>query len=103
MSDNIKNEDFIEQIAKAVKTAEAKINIDELIKNLDEDKRQIVLKATGIGMLAEITNLICTDAGYATLGKSVNTEGYSNIEDLMNALLVEKEIYAVILNKSFFQ
>ncbi len=41
------------------------------VGNLDEDKIQIVLKATGIGMLAEITNLICTDAGYATLGKSV--------------------------------
>ena len=43
MSDNIKNEDFIEQIAKAVKTAEANICIDELIKNLDEDKRKMII------------------------------------------------------------
>lgn len=47
------------------------INRLKSVGNLDEDKIQIVLKATGIGMLAEITNLICTDAGYATLGKSV--------------------------------
>ncbi len=43
MSDNIKNEDFIEQIAKAIKTAEANICIDELIKNLDEDKRKMII------------------------------------------------------------
>ena len=41
------------------------------VGNLDQDKIQIILKATGIGMLSEITNLICIDAGYATLGKSV--------------------------------
>lgn len=41
------------------------------VGNLDKDKITIVLKATGIGLLAEITNLICIDAGYSTLGKSV--------------------------------
>jgi len=41
------------------------------IGNLDRDKMEIVLKATGIGMIAEITNLLCIDAGYATLGKSI--------------------------------
>ncbi|MBO4949864.1 MAG: hypothetical protein J6E38_02475 [Clostridia bacterium] len=43
MSDNIKNEDIIEQIAKAIKTAEANISIDELIKNLDENKRKMII------------------------------------------------------------
>jgi len=41
------------------------------IGDLDRDKMEIVLKATGIGMLSEITNLICIDAGYSTLGKSI--------------------------------
>lgn len=36
-----------------------------------------------------------------TLGKTVNTKEYDSIEALMNALLVEKEIYAIVLNKSF--
>lgn len=43
----------------------------QTVGNLDGDKMAIVLKATGIGLLAEITNLICVDAGYATLGKSL--------------------------------
>lgn len=43
MSDTIKNEDIIEQIAKAVKTAEANIRLDELIKNLDKDKRKMII------------------------------------------------------------
>lgn len=43
----------------------------QTIGNLDEDSVTIVFKAAGIGMLAEITNLICTDAGYASLGKAI--------------------------------
>lgn len=43
----------------------------QAIGNLDTNKMEIILKATGIGMLGEITNLICIDAGYATLGKAV--------------------------------
>ena len=43
----------------------------QTVGNLDGDKMAIVLKATGIGLLAEITNLICVDAGYATLGNSL--------------------------------
>ena len=43
----------------------------QTVGKLDRDKMEIVLKATGIGMLSEITNLICADAGYSTLGKSI--------------------------------
>ena len=43
----------------------------QTVGNLDKDSITIVFKATGIGMLAEITNLICIDAGYSTLGKSI--------------------------------
>ena len=43
----------------------------QAVGNLDGDKMAIVLKATGIGLLTEVTNLICVDAGYTTLGKSV--------------------------------
>lgn len=41
------------------------------ISNLDSDMLQIVLRAVGIGLLSEVTALICTDAGNATLGKSL--------------------------------
>lgn len=43
----------------------------QAVGNLDGDKISIVLKATGIGLLSEVTNLICVDAGYGTLGKSL--------------------------------
>ena len=39
------------------------------IGHFDSDMLEIVLKAVGIGLLAEITGLICADAGSASLGK----------------------------------
>ena len=39
------------------------------IGQLSTDTLTILLKAVGIGLLAEITALICTDAGNASLGK----------------------------------
>lgn len=38
---------------------------------IDSKLFQILLKATGVGMLGELTALICTDAGNAALGKTV--------------------------------
>lgn len=38
---------------------------------IDSELFQILLKATGVGMLGELTALICTDAGNAALGKTV--------------------------------
>ena len=38
---------------------------------LNSDTLSIMLKAVGIGLIAEITNLICADAGNASLGKTL--------------------------------
>ncbi len=38
---------------------------------LDEQMYTILLKGTGIGLLAQIAGLICTDAGNAALGKGI--------------------------------
>lgn len=43
----------------------------ESIGNLNSDIVKIMLKATGIGLLAEITSLICNDAGDASLGRAI--------------------------------
>lgn len=41
------------------------------IGQLDSETLTILMKAVGIGLLAEITGLICTDAGNASLGKAL--------------------------------
>lgn len=38
----------------------------------DPELMQILLKSVGIGLIAEIASLICTDAGNAALGKTIN-------------------------------
>ncbi len=39
--------------------------------NLDSELFRILLKVVGIGLLAELTGLICTDTGNAALGKTL--------------------------------
>ena len=39
--------------------------------NLDKDLIAILLKAVGIGILSDITSMICTDSGNAALGKVI--------------------------------
>lgn len=41
------------------------------ISGLEPEILQIILRAVGIGLLAEITSLICADAGNAALGKAL--------------------------------
>ena len=41
------------------------------IGNLDNDLLGIMLKAVGIGLVAEIATLICNDSGNSALGKAV--------------------------------
>ena len=41
------------------------------ISKIDRDFLQIILKAVGIGLLSEITGLICNDAGNAAMGKTL--------------------------------
>ena len=45
--------------------------IEKLISigDFDSDMLKILLKAVGIGLLADITGLICADAGNSSLGK----------------------------------
>ena len=43
----------------------------ETLGQLNSDMLSILLKAVGIGLLAEVTALICSDAGNAALGKTV--------------------------------
>lgn len=43
----------------------------QTIGQLDSEIFQTLLKAVGIGLLAEIMSLICTDAGNASLGKTL--------------------------------
>ena len=47
------------------------INRLQQISNLDSDMLMIVLRSVGISLLTEIMVLICTDAGNAALGKSL--------------------------------
>ena len=41
------------------------------VGNIDEDLLSVVLKASGIGLTAEIAGLICKDAGNESLGKNI--------------------------------
>ncbi len=43
----------------------------ESLGNLDSELLKILTKAVGIGLLAELTGLICADAGNAALGKAI--------------------------------
>lgn len=47
--------------------------VEKLISlgQFDSKMLEIVLKSVGVGLLTEITGLICTDAGNATLGKAL--------------------------------
>ena len=43
----------------------------QTVSKLNSELISIVLKSVGIGMLAEITCMICNDAGNAALGKTI--------------------------------
>ena len=43
----------------------------QTVGNLNSDMLSLMLKATGIGVIAEITAMICTDSGNASLGKII--------------------------------
>ncbi len=43
----------------------------QTLGQLDPRMFEILLKSVGIGLLAEITSLLCADAGNAALGKSI--------------------------------
>lgn len=47
----------------------------EAVGDLKGDFLGILLKALGIGLVAEIASSVCTDAGNTSLGKSIHTLG----------------------------
>lgn len=47
----------------------------ETLGGLDESMVGILLKAVGIGFVAEIAGLVCSDAGNSSLGKSIQILG----------------------------
>ena len=49
------------------------------IGNLDADMITVLLKAVGIGLLAEIASGICTDAGNSAIGKAIQLMAVSVI------------------------
>ena len=48
------------------------VNKIKTAAGLDDDLISVILKAVGIGIITEITCLICTDSGNASLGKSMS-------------------------------
>ena len=51
----------------------------ELLGKLDSDMVTTLLKVTGIGMITEISNLVCKDAGNESMGKSMQLLGSAAI------------------------
>lgn len=41
------------------------------VGNLDSDIMEIILKCTGISLIAEIAGLICSDSGFGAMGKAI--------------------------------
>ena len=66
----------------------------EALGNLNADLLKIMLKAAGIGLLAELTILICADAGNGAMGKSVQI--LSSVVILWMCIPVFTELIALI-------
>lgn len=47
----------------------------EKLGDLDSDMVKILLKATGVGLLAELASLVCSDSGNSSLGKVIKLLG----------------------------
>ena len=84
---------YLKPIIAVVKTLES-------IGGLNRDMVTILLKATGIGIVSEISNLVCKDAGNESMGKSMQLLGtavilylsmplFSELLELMQKILGE--------------
>ena len=60
--------DYLEPVRELLETLER-------MGNLDGDMIRILLKAVGIGLLTEISALVCADSGKASLGKMLQLLG----------------------------
>lgn len=61
----------------------------QIIGNLNSSLLNILLKAVGVGILSEVLSLICTDAGNAALGKTLQLLASSVVLYLSIPLLEE--------------
>lgn len=61
----------------------------QIIGNLNSSLLNILLKAVGVGILSEVLSLICTDAGNAALGKTLQLLANSVVLYLSIPLLEE--------------
>ena len=72
----------------------------ETLGGLDNTMVETLLKATGIGIITEVSNLVCKDAGNESLGKSLQLLGTAVIlylsMPLFNALI---ELMQMILGE----
>ena len=84
---------YLKPIIAFVKTLES-------IGGLNRDMVTILLKATGIGIVSEISNLVCKDAGNESMGKAMQLLGtavilylsmplFSELLELMQKILGE--------------
>ena len=60
--------DYLEPVRELLKTLER-------MGNLDGDMIRILLKAVGIGLLTEISAMVCADSGKGSLGKMLQLLG----------------------------
>lgn len=61
----------------------------QIIGNLNSSLLNVLLKAVGVGILSEVLSLICTDAGNAALGKTLQLLANSVVLYLSIPLLEE--------------
>ena len=61
----------------------------QVVGNLNSAILKILLKAVGIGLLAEVTSLVCSDANNAALGKALQIAATAAILWLSIPLLTE--------------
>ena len=73
----------------------------EQLGNLDAELLQSLMKAVGIGLISETTSLLCSDAGFAALGKVLKLLGgaiilWLSIPLLTSLVELVKEILVAI-------
>ena len=55
--------------------------------SIDSEMLSILLKTVGVGLIAELVSLICTDAGNAAMGKMIQILGAALVLNLSLPLL----------------
>ena len=66
----------------------------QALSNLDEEYVSIILKVVGIGVIAEITSMICKDAGNESLGKAL--QFFSSIVAIWLSLPIFEKLLSLL-------